>query len=210
MTPDERKQAVKAMLDDDPSLSQWAIARRLGVSQRTVSRDMAAIGRVSANRFVANRPKAARPQTVSSQVSGGMTRAAPVTSITPEGIAALMDFHLTPGDKLVAAIRAELDSNGLEPDAREAGLLAQVRETADIIAAAQQRLDADGLVFAPAAKGGPPRPHPLLAEIRGQRVVLARLLSQINMEEGSKNPVKQKAANTRSRARNMQREAGIG
>lgn len=83
MTPDERKQAVKAMLDDDPSLSQWAIARRLGVSQRTVSRDMAAIGRVSANRFVANRPKAARPQTVSSQVSGGMTRAAPVTSITP-------------------------------------------------------------------------------------------------------------------------------
>lgn len=212
MTPEERRQEVARLLANDPTLSQWAIAKRLGVSQRTVSRDMAALGCVSANQFVANRPKLARSQPVSPQVSGSVTRgdSKPVTRISPEGIAALMDCYVTPGDKLVGAIRAELDSNGLEPDAREEGLLAQVAATADIIAEAQRRLDADGLVFAPASKGGPPRPHPLLAELRGQRAVLARLLSQLSMEEGSKNPVKQKAAATRWRARNMQREAAIG
>ncbi|WP_196760306.1 HTH domain-containing protein, partial [Mycobacterium avium] len=52
MTPEERRQEVARLLADDPTLSQWAIAKLLGVSQRTVSRDMAALGLVSANQFV--------------------------------------------------------------------------------------------------------------------------------------------------------------
>jgi hypothetical protein len=70
MTPEQRRQAVERMLDEDPTMSQWAIAKALGVSQKTVSRDMAALGRVSANQFV-TKPG---PQRLSPQVNGGMTR----------------------------------------------------------------------------------------------------------------------------------------
>ena len=52
MTPDQRRSAVEAMLAEDPSLSQWAIAKQLGCSQKTISRDMVALGRVSMNEFV--------------------------------------------------------------------------------------------------------------------------------------------------------------
>ena len=57
MDPEQRRQEVARLLADDPTLSQWAIAKMLGVSQRTISRDMAALGLVSQNQFVTNRPK---------------------------------------------------------------------------------------------------------------------------------------------------------
>lgn len=203
MTANQRRQAVKALLDGDPSLSQRAIAKRLGVSQASVRRDMAALGLASVHQpFVRQQVSLALAQLNGGKAGGD--------SLGAEGIAALMACYVTAGDKLVAEIRAELDGKGLEPDAREEGLLAEIRATADLIAAAQKRIDADGLVFAPARKGGPPRAHPLLSEIRGQRAVLARLLSQISLEEGTKNPVKVKAANARWQTRRMQREAGIG
>ena len=41
MTPDQRRQAVEAMLADDPTLSQRDIAKAFGVSQASVARDMA-------------------------------------------------------------------------------------------------------------------------------------------------------------------------
>ena len=62
---------------------------------------------------------------------------------------------------------------------------------------------AEGLTFKPATPGGPPRMHPVAAEIRQSRAVLARLLSLIQLEDTVRNPVKQKAANTRWRAHNL-------
>ena len=39
MTPDERRQAVQRMLALDPKPSQHAIAKRLGCSEKSISRD---------------------------------------------------------------------------------------------------------------------------------------------------------------------------
>jgi hypothetical protein len=47
MTPDQRRQAVVAKLAEDPTLSQRTIAKALGVSQKTVGRDIAALGLAS-------------------------------------------------------------------------------------------------------------------------------------------------------------------
>jgi biotin operon repressor len=189
MSPDLRRQAIGRRLAEDASVPQQRLAAELGCSQSQVQRDVAELrkgGFLPAGN-AAGRGRPLRPVT--------KLQAAAATGA---------------GDELVAKIRAELDSKGLEPDAREAALLMEIRATADIIAAAQQRIDADKLVFAPAAKGGPPRAHPLLAEIRGQRAVLARLLSQISLEEGTTNAAKVKAANTRWRSRQMQREGLSG
>ena len=107
------------------------------------------------------------------------------------------------GEELVAKLRAELDAKGLEPDAREEGLLAQIRQVADDIVELRERIAAEGLTFKPAASGGPPRMHPAAAEVRQSRAVLARLLSQISLEESTQNPIKAKAANTRWRRHNL-------
>ncbi len=103
----------------------------------------------------------------------------------------------------MARLRAELDAQGLEPDAREEGLLLQIRQVADEIAELRDRIGAEGLTFKPATPGGPPRLHPAAAEIRGNRSLLGRLLQQISLEESVRNPVKQKAANVRWRQRQM-------
>ncbi len=103
----------------------------------------------------------------------------------------------------MARLRAELDAKGLEPDAREEGLLLQIRQVADEIAELRDRIGAEGLTFKPATPGGPPRLHPAAAEIRGNRSLLGRLLQQISLEESVRNPVKQKAANVRWRQRQM-------
>ncbi|HKI40290.1 MAG TPA: hypothetical protein VKA66_07835 [Mycobacterium sp.] len=76
---------------------------------------------------------------------------------------------------------------------------------ADEIAELRDRIGAEGLTFKPATPGGPPRLHPAAAEIRGNRSLLGRLLQQISLEESVRNPVKQKAANTRWRAHQMAR-----
>jgi hypothetical protein len=91
----------------------------------------------------------------------------------------------------------------LEPDAREEGLLLQIRQVADDIAELRERIAAEGLTFKPSSPGGPPRMHPAAAEIRQSRAVLARLLSLIQLEDTVRNPIKQKAANTRWRQHNL-------
>ncbi|WP_406817405.1 hypothetical protein [Mycobacterium sp. M23085] len=187
MSPDLRREAIGRRLAEDPSVPQHRLAAEFGCSQSQVQRDVAELRK-------------------GGLLPTGRDRGRPLRSVTKLQAAAVTGA----GDELVAKIRAELDGKGLEPDAREEGLLAEIRATADIIAAAQQRIDDDGLVFAPATKGGPPRAHPLLAEVRGQRAVLARLLSAISLEEGTKNPAKVKAANARWRVRHMQKDADIG
>ena len=109
----------------------------------------------------------------------------------------------SPGENLVAKIRAEMAVKNLEPDAREEGLLAQIRQVADDIAELRERIGAEGLTFKPATPGGPPRMHPAAAEIRQSRAVLARLLSLIQLEDSVRDPVKQRAARTRWRAHNL-------
>lgn len=201
MTPDERKREVARLLADDPTLSQWAIAKRLGVSQRTVSRDMAALGLVSANQFVANRPKPAGPQGVPSQVNGGVTRSHSVSHKTlgPHEIAAIMGNHVSRGDALVARLRGEMAEQNLIPTSVEEEHLATARSLADRIEQLQAMVARDG--ESRKLKDGRVVLHPALAEIRQCEAVLARVVGSIQtMETPQPNVKKQKAANTRWRA----------
>jgi hypothetical protein len=173
---DQRRQAVKAALDVDPTLSQWAIAKHLGVSQRTVGRDMAALGFVSRNQFVPNRAKVPGPQVVALQVNGGMTR----------------------GDSLVARLRAEMAEQGLVPTSVEEEHLATAKDLADRVERLQAMVARDG--ESRKLKDGRVLLHPALAEIRQCESVLTRVVSGIStMEASAKDPKKQKAANTRWR-----------
>jgi transposase-like protein len=178
MTPDERRQAVAAALDEDPTLSQWALAKRIGCSQKTISRDMEVLGRVSVNEFVTKPATKAGPQLVSLQVNGGVTR----------------------GDSLVARIVAEMKSNGLEPDSREEELLSVARGLADRLEALEAMIAKDGISR---KVGGRIVLHPALAESRQIEGTLARCLSHIQLEENHKNPVKQLAAQSRWRQHNL-------
>jgi hypothetical protein len=180
MTPDQRRQAVAVALDEDPTLSQWALAKRIGCSQKTISRDMAALGRVSVNKFapkVATRP---RPRPVSLQVNGGMTR----------------------GDSLVARLRGEMAEQGLIPTSVEEEHLATAKDLADRIERLQAMVARDG--ESRKLKDGRIVLHPALAEARQCESVLTRVVGGIStMEAPQPNPKKQKAANTRWRARRL-------
>lgn len=182
VTRDQRRQAIERMLAEDGSVTQQRIAAVLGVSQKTVSRDLEELeqrgGLVTTNSSGRGRP---RGSVTKLHVNGGSS----------------------PGEDLVAKIRAEMAAKQLEPDAREEGLLVQIRQVADDIAELRERIDVEGLTFKPATPGGPPRMHPAAAEIRQSRAVLARLLSLIQLEESVRDPVKQRAANTRWRAHNL-------
>lgn len=176
MTPEERRQEVARLLADDPTLSQWAIAKLIGVSQKTISRDMAALGLVSANQFVTNRPTTARPQPVSVQVNGGMSR----------------------GDSLVARLRDEMAEQNLIPTSVEEEHLATAKDLADRIELLQGMVARDG--ESRKLKDGRVALHPALAEIRQCESVLTRVVGGIStMEDVPKNPKKVKAANTRWR-----------
>ena len=188
MAAEQRRAVIQRMLAEDPSATQQQLAGQLGVDQRTVSRDLDKLREAG----VIGMPKSSgrgrpRGSVVELQVDSG---SAPSTGA---------------GEELVAKIRAELDAKGLEPDAREEGLLIQIAQVADDIAELRGIVDAEGQTFPPATKGGVPRLHPAVAEIRQSRAVLARLLSQISLEESTKSPVKQKAANTRWRAHQLAR-----
>lgn len=189
MAAEQRREAIRRMVAENPSVSQQAIAAAIGVSQKTVSRDLEQLKR-GPDLVVTNSSGRGRPRgtVVKLHVNGGRS----------------------PGEELVARLRAEMAVKSLEPDAREEGLLDQIRRTADLIRDLELRLDVDGLTFAPDKKGGPPRLNPAVAEIRQQRLVLARLLSQISLEESVKNPVKQRAANTRWRRHNLAAAARYG
>jgi hypothetical protein len=184
MDADQRRLAVKRMLTDDPARSQESIGAELGISQSQVQRDVADLRR--------------RGVLPAGNPSG---RGRPAGTVVKLHVAS--GAALGAGEELVAKIRAEMDAKNLEPDAREEGLLLQIRQVADDIAELRERIAAEGLTFPPATRGGPPRMHPAAAEIRQSRAVLARLLSQISLEESTRNPIKAKAANTRWRRHNL-------
>jgi DNA-binding Lrp family transcriptional regulator len=194
MAADQRRDAIQRMLAVDGSVTQQSLAAALGVSQSQVQRDVAELRRrgvLSAGNFSGpGRPR------------GSVTKL-PINS------------GPSPGEELVARLRAEMAVKNLEPDAREEGLLVQIRQVADEIAELRERIAAEGLTFKPATPGGPPRMHPAAAEIRQNRTVLARLLSQIQLEESVRDPVKARAAGVRWRAHNSAKalryaEAGGG
>jgi transposase-like protein len=169
MTPEERRAAVKALLDKQPGMSQRAIARTLGCSQPSVARDMAALGLS---------PGPVVNQTVALGVSSLPSR----------------------GESLVAHIVAEMRANGLEPDSREEELLSLARGMADRLEALERMIAKDGMSR---KVGGRIVIHPALAEARQVENTLARCLSHIQLEETHKNPVKQRAAQTRWRSHNL-------
>jgi hypothetical protein len=183
---EQRRQAVERMLVDDPATTQQQLAEAVGASQSQVQRDVAEL-----------RKRGVLPAGNSS--GRGRPRGS-VTKLHVGGAGVV-----TAGEELVAKLRAELDAKGLEPDSREAGLLLQIRDVADEIAELRQRVNAEGLTFPPATRGGPPRMHPAIAEIRQGRSLLGRLLAQISLEESVKSRVKVKAANSRWRAHQMAR-----
>ncbi|MGO8964994.1 ArsR/SmtB family transcription factor [Mycobacterium sp.] len=183
---DQRRAAIQRMLAEDPSATQQQLAGQLGVDQRTVSRDLDKLREAG----VLGMPK----------TSG---RGRPRGSVTKLHVSGPSPGVVTAGEELVTRLRAELDAKGLEADAREEGLLIQIAQVADDIAELRQLVDAEGQTFPPATRGGVPRLHPAVAEIRQSRAVLARLLSQISLEESTRNPIKQKAANTRWRSHQM-------
>jgi hypothetical protein len=183
---EQRKTAIKRMLTDDPARSQESIGAELGISQSQVQRDVADLRR-----------RGALPAGNSSG------RGRPRGSVTKLHVGGGQAVVVTAGEALVSQLRAELDAKGLEPDQREEALLVQISQVADDIAELRERIAAEGLTFPPATRGGPPRMHPAAAEIRQSRAVLARLLSQISLEESTRTPIKAKAANTRWRRHNL-------
>ena len=113
MAADQRREAIKRVLAEDPAVSQQALAVALGVSQKTVSRDLEQLKR-GPDLVMTNSSRRGRPRgtVVKLHVNGGSS----------------------PGEDLVAKIRAEMDAKDLEPDAREEGLLLQIRQVADEVA----------------------------------------------------------------------------
>jgi hypothetical protein len=190
VTPEQRRQAIERRLAEDPAVTQQQLAAELGTSQSQVQRDVTLL-----------RKRGVLP---AGNPSGRGRPAGSVTKLPVSG--ATIDSGA--GEQLVARLRAELDAKGLEPDAREEGLLLQIRQVADEIAELRQTIDAEGHTFAPATKGGPPRVHPLIAEVRQLRSLLGRLLQQISLEESTRNPVKARAAASRWRRHNLARQEG--
>jgi hypothetical protein len=173
MTPEQRKQAIERMVADDPTLSQRDIAKALGTSQKTVSRDVVAMRRTDDS----------------------------ATQSVPQPVSSLVRAGISPGEQLVAAIRAEMAENGLEPDSREEGLLASAARSRDRIAELEQAIAKDGLRRK--AKDGRVSLHPAVAAIAQAEGVLARALSHIQLAPTTKNPVKQRAAQSRWNRHNL-------
>ncbi|MGV0081734.1 hypothetical protein ACRUZW_26020 [Mycobacterium colombiense] len=172
MTPEGRRRAVKAMLDENPSMSQRAIAKALGCSQASIRRDMAAIG---------------------------VFRGSPVTRVGPQSLPAQVNGGATRGDSLVARLRGEMAEQGLVPTSVEEEHLATAKDLADRIERMQAMVARDG--ESRKLKDGRVLLHPALAEIRQCESVLTRVVGGIStMEDAPKNPKKAKAANTRWRA----------
>lgn len=179
MKPEQRRQAVKALLDETPTMSQWAIAKALGCSQKTISRDMAALGLVSANEFAPNRAKQPVLRPVPVQVNGGMTR----------------------GDSLVARLRGEMAEQKLIPTSAEEEHLLTAKSLADRIERLEAMIERDGMSR---KVDGRIVLHPAMAEARQCAAVLTRVVSGIQtMEAAPKNPVKQRPANSRWRRHNL-------
>ncbi len=105
------------------------------------------------------------------------------------------------GEALVARIRAEMAEEGLEPDAREVELLTLASDLQDRIVELEAAVAREGMTTV--TKGGLVRLHPAVSEVRQTRQSLARVLAGVQITEGAKDPVKQKAANARWREHNL-------
>ncbi|WP_448611841.1 hypothetical protein [Geodermatophilus sp. URMC 60] len=112
--------------------------------------------------------------------------------------------HGPAGERLVAAVLAELARDELEPDVREAERLHQAADLTDRLEAIREQLAREGLTT-PTATGGA-KPHPLLAAERATVAAISRLLDGIALEAASiKDSTKQRATRTRWRTHNQAR-----
>jgi hypothetical protein len=108
------------------------------------------------------------------------------------------------GAALVARIRAEMKSGDLEPDTREEELLTLAEGLQDRIIELELAIAEDGLTSV--SRTGVVHLHPAVAESRQTRAALTRVLASIQMEESSKDAVKQAAAQSRWRQHNDAKE----
>ena len=115
------------------------------------------------------------------------------------------------GDILVTNILADIDSQGLRPDARENELLERARAAADRIAELEAIVAVEGSTFTD--KTGVVRPSPLLCEIRTTTSVLARVLSGVQMSAPGQSPkhaAKRRAGQASWAARKARNDLRIG
>lgn len=104
------------------------------------------------------------------------------------------------GAALVARVRADMDAEGLVPDGREEELLVLAGDLQDRIVELEDAIAADGL--RQVSKSGVVHLHPAVSEVRQTRAVLARALAGVQMQDDTRDPVKQKAAQARWRSHN--------
>lgn len=114
------------------------------------------------------------------------------------------------GDRLVANILADIDSQGLRPDAREAELLERARVLGNRLERLEAMIESHGETYQD--KNGVVHPSHLLCEVRTTTAILARVLSGVQMSapDNSKNVAKVRAGQASwaaRQARLMQQEA---
>ncbi|HWY01329.1 MAG TPA: hypothetical protein VNY55_16050 [Mycobacterium sp.] len=103
---------------------------------------------------------------------------------------------MTEGAELVARIVADMHAHGLEPDSKEAELLALAEGLADRLAELEQDIEVDGRSMV--LSSGRVVMNPAVAESRMTRTSLAGVLSRVSMVEGrEKDPQKVAAAQKR-------------
>jgi len=114
----------------------------------------------------------------------------------------------TPGQKLVAAIVAEMAEADAQPDAKEATLLETARQLVDRLDALERAIARDGELLT--SKTGVMRVHPAVSEHRQLAATLPKVLVGIVIDpspNARKDPTKQRAANARWDRIARQREA---
>ncbi|WP_457142283.1 hypothetical protein [Mycobacterium sp. URHB0021] len=104
------------------------------------------------------------------------------------------------GAALVARLREEMDAEELEPDAKEVELLSIAEALQDRIVELEGLIDSEGL--SNTSKSGVVHLNPAVGEATQTRAALARVISGIQLRDDGKDPVKQRAANSRWRPHN--------
>ncbi|WP_280246351.1 hypothetical protein [Nocardia abscessus] len=99
------------------------------------------------------------------------------------------------GQRLVEAIVSDLNDAGLEPDSRDSALLDTAKRLRDRMEELETMVSEDGERTVSAT--GMVRLHPGIAEARQHAVALAAVLSKIALDLSGKDPVKQRAAQSR-------------
>ena len=115
------------------------------------------------------------------------------------------------GRELVAAIEAQLATDGLEPDARDRQLLDVAARLVDRMEMLQAMVAADGERTISAT--GVVRLHPAIGELRQHSIAVSKTLAAVALAETSgarKDPDKVRAAETRWRAHNAAKAAAKG